>query len=112
MSSTTVARGNAHETFYIAPNITPASLTTSSVSSIQTFPIAGLQTTDIVSFQQYQGNQTSNIAITNVDVATAGVLTVQFQNISGAATAIQPAAGVYQFQVVRVEGYPQATNGA
>jgi len=112
MPSTTLARGNAHETFYIAPSITPATLTTSSTQSLQTFPISGLQTTDIVSFQQYQGNQTSNIIISNVDVATANVLTVQFQNTSGSASAIQPASGVYQFQVVRIDGFPQATNAA
>jgi len=112
MSSTTIARGNAHETFYIAPSLTPAALTTSSTQSLQTFPIAGLQTTDVVSFQQYQGNQTSNIVISNVDCATAGVMTVQFQNTSGGATAITPASGTYQFQIVRIEGSPQATNAA
>lgn len=112
MSSTTIARGNAHETFYIAPSLTPSALTTSSTQSLQTFPIAGLQTTDIVSFQQYQGNQTSNILISNADCATTGVLTIQFQNTSGSATAITPASGVYQFQIVRIEGSPQATNAA
>ena len=112
MPSTTIARGNAHETFYIAPNITPAALTTSATQSLQTFAIPGLQTTDIVSLQQYQGNQTSNVIVSNVDVATANVLTVQFQNTSCAATAITPAAGVYQFQVVRIEGAPQSTNAA
>jgi len=112
MSSTTIARGNILEQFVIAPNLTPAALTTSSVQSLQTFAIPGLLSTDIVTFLQYQGNQTSNIAITNCDVASANVLTVQFQNVSGAATAITPAAGVYDFKVHRVEGLPIAVNAA
>ena len=111
MSSTTVARGNAHETFYIGPTLTPAALTTASVSSLQTFAIPGLLATDLASLVQYQGNQTSNIAITNVDVASANNLTMQFQNISGAATAITPASGTYVFQIVRSEG-PLPTNAA
>ena len=112
MSSTTIARGNILEQFVIAPSLTPVILTTSSVQSLQTFPVPGLLSTDIVTFLQYQGNQTSNIAITNCDVASANVLTVQFQNVSGAATAITPAAGVYDFKVHRVEGLPIATNAA
>jgi len=50
--------------------------------------------------------------IANCDVATAGVLTIQFQNTSGAATAITPAAGVYDFKVHRIEGLPIAVNAA
>ena len=112
MSSTTIARGNILEQFVIAPTLTPSALTTTSVQSLQTFNIAGLQATDIVTFLQYQGNQTSNIAITNCDVATPNVLTVQFQNVSGGATAITPASGVYDFKVHRVEGTPVAVNAA
>jgi len=112
MSSTTIARGNILEQFIIAPSITPSTLTTSSTQSLQTFNIAGLQPSDIVTFLQYQGNQTSNIIIANCDVATAGVLTIQFQNTSGAATAITPAAGVYDFKVHRIEGLPIAVNAA
>jgi hypothetical protein len=112
MSSTTIARGNILEQFIIAPSITPSALTTSSTQSLQTFNVAGLQPSDIVTFLQYQGNQTSNIMISNCDVATAGVLTIQFQNTSGAATAITPAAGVYDFKVHRIEGLPIAVNAA
>ena len=112
MSSTTIARGNILEQFVIAPTITPAALTTSATQSLQTFAIPGLLSTDIVTFLQYQGNQTSNIIVSNCDVATANVLTVQFQNTSGAATAITPAAGVYDFKVHRVEGLPIAVNAA
>jgi hypothetical protein len=112
MSSTTISRGNILEQFVIAPTLTPVALTTSSTQSLQTFAIAGLQSSDIVTFLQYQGNQTSNIIISNCDVASAGVLTVQFQNTSGAATAITPASGVYDFKVHRVEGLPVATNAA
>ena len=112
MSSTTIARGNILEQFIIAPTLTPSALTTASTQSLQTFAIPGLQSSDIVTFLQYQGNQTSNIGITNCDVATANVLTVQFQNLSGAATAITPASGVYDFKVHRIEGLPVAVNAA
>ena len=50
MSSTTIARGNILEQFIIAPSLTPTALTTASVQSLQTFPIPGLLTTDIVTF--------------------------------------------------------------
>jgi hypothetical protein len=111
MSSTTVARGNAHETFYIGPTLTPTALTTSSVSSLQTFAIPGLLASDFAMLMQFNGNQTSNIAVTNVDVPSANNLIMQFQNISGSATAITPASGTYVFQVVRSEG-PLPTNAA
>ena len=48
MPSTTIARGNALSTFYIAPTLTPAAVLTLS-SAAQTFNIPGLLTTDIVS---------------------------------------------------------------
>jgi hypothetical protein len=112
MSSTTISRGNVLESFVIAPSITPAALTTTSVQSLQTFPVSGLQTTDIVSLLQYNGNQTSNIAVTNADVTAANTLQLQFQNVSGAASAITPAAGTYYIKVTRVEGSPIATNAA
>ena len=47
MSSTTITRGNALETFYIAPSITPASVA-SYTTAVQTFNIPGLLTTDII----------------------------------------------------------------
>jgi len=111
MSSTTVARGNAHETFYIGPTLSPTALTTSSVSSLQTFPIPGILSTDLASLVQFQGNQTSNIAVTNVDVTAANAIQMQFQNTSGSATAITPAAGTYVFQIIRSEG-PLPTTAA
>jgi len=112
MSSTTISRGNVQESFVIAPTLTPSAMTTGSVQSLQTFQIPGLKATDICSVLQYVGNQTSNVAITNVDATADNTLQIQFQNVSGAATAITPAAGVYYIKVDRVEGAPIATNAA
>ena len=112
MSSTTITRGNILEAFVIAPSITPAVLVTSSTQSLQTFPIPGLKASDIVYFMQYGGNQTKDIAITNCDITADNSLTVQFQNTSGGATAITPAAGTYYFKVVRPVGSPIASKAA
>jgi len=101
MSSTTVTRGNSHETFYIGPSLTPVSVA-SYTSAGQTFTIAGFQTSDIVSVVGLQGAQTAGIIIGECDVLTAGILTVQFANTT--AGAVTPAAGTYVFQVTRVEG--------
>jgi hypothetical protein len=106
MSSTTVTRGNSHETFYIGPSLTPVSVA-SYTSAGQTFTIAGFQTSDIVSVVGLQGAQTAGIIIGECDVLTAGILTVQFANTT--AGAVTPAAGTYVFQVTRVEG-PLPTN--
>ena len=90
MSSTTVTRGNSHETFYIGPSLTPVSVA-SYTSAGQTFTIAGFQTSDIVSVVGLQGAQTAGIIIGECDVLTAGILTVQFANTT--AGAVVPAAG-------------------
>jgi hypothetical protein len=101
MSSTTVTRGNSHETFYIAPSITPAQVA-ANTTAVQTFALPGLQTTDIIIAQGYVANQTTGIFIAESDCLTANVLTIQFGNCSG--TAATPASGVYEFQIVRAEG--------
>jgi len=101
MPSTTIARGNAISTFYIAPSLTPVSVLTY-VSPSQTFNVPGLQTTDIVTVVGYNGTQTSGIIVAEADCLTAGVLSVQFGNIT--AGTLTPAAGVYTIQVVRPEG--------
>jgi len=108
MSSTTVTRGNSHETFYIAPSITPAQVL-ASTTAVQTFPLPGLQTTDIIIAQGYIANQTAGIFIAESDCLTANVLTVQFGNCS--TSAATPAAGVYEFQIVRAEGPLPTTAG-
>jgi hypothetical protein len=112
MSSTTLARGNVQESFVMAPTLTPSAMTTGSVQSLQTFQIPGLKASDICSLLHFAGNQTSNVAITNIDATADNTLKIQFQNVSGAATAITPAAGVYYIRVDRVEGAPIATNAA
>ena len=106
MSSTTITRGNSHETFYITPSITPAAVA-ANTSAAQTFSIAGLQTTDIVLVQGYNGTQTAGIVIAEADCLTANVLSVQFGNVT--ALSATPAAGVYTIQVTRLEG-PAPTN--
>lgn len=103
MPSTTVARGNAISTFYVGPSITPAQVA-ANTTAVQTFNLPGLQTTDWIVSGGYIANQTTGIFIAEVDCLTSGVLTVQFGNVTG--TAATPAAGVYEFQIVRPENYP------
>jgi hypothetical protein len=101
MPSTTIARGNSHETFYIGPSITPASVA-ANTTAVQTFALPGLQTTDIIVAQGYIANQTTGIFIAECDCLTANVLTIQFGNVT--ASPATPAYGVYEFQIVRSEG--------
>ena len=109
MSSTTVTRGNSHETFYIAPSLTPSSVATVTTAS-QNFTIPGLLTTDIVQVIGYNGTQTAGIIIAEADCLTNNVLSIQFGNVT--AGSLTPAAGVYSIQVVRLEGNPAPTNAA
>jgi len=106
MSSTTITRGNSHETFYMQINITPTQVTNATTSN-QTFNVPGLLTTDILVSQGYIANQTSGIFIAECDCLTNGVLTIQFGNFS--ASPATPQAGIYEIQVVRLEG-PAPTN--
>ena len=101
MSSTTITRGNSHETFYIQPSLTPVAVAANTTAS-QTFAIPGLQTTDQVLVFGVAGPQTTGIVIAESDCLTAGVLSVQFANVT--ASPATPAAGVYTIQVVRLEG--------
>jgi len=101
MSSTTITRGNSHETFYITPSITPAAVA-AQTSASQTFSVAGLQTTDLVLVQGYNGTQTAGIVIAESDCLTAGVLSVQFANVTTASAT--PASGAYAIQITRLEG--------
>ena len=108
MSSTTITRGNSHETFYIAPSITPAAVA-AQTSAAQTFSVAGLQTTDFVLVQGYNGSQTAGIVIAEADCLTAGVLSIQFANVTTASAT--PASGAYAVQITRLEG-PAPTTAA
>ena len=103
MSSTTIARGNAHETFYIGPSLTPAAVA-ANTTAVQTFALPGLQTNDIIVAQGYIANQTTGIFIAECDCLAANVLTIQFGNLT--ASSATPAAGIYEFQIVRAEGLP------
>ena len=103
MPSTTLARGNSITTFYVGPSITPAAVA-ANTTAIQTFPLPGLLTTDIIVAQGYIANQTTGIFIVECDCLTAGILTIQFGNVT--AGSVTPAAGVYEFQIVRSENYP------
>ena len=106
MSSTTVTRGNSHETFYITPSITPAAVA-ANTSAAQTFSVGGLQTTDFVTVIGYQGTQTAGIIVAEADCLTANVLSVQFGNCATASAT--PASGLYAIQVTRLEGPAPST---
>ena len=101
MSSTTITRGNSHETFYVAPSLTPAAVG-ANTTAVQTFSLPGLQTTDIVLVVGFNGNQTAGIWAVEADCFANNVLTIQFGNNTGSSAT--PAAGVYTIQVVRLEG--------
>jgi hypothetical protein len=101
MSSTTVTRGNSHETFYIGPSLTPAAVA-AYTSAVQTFTIPGLQTTDIVLVIGATSAQTAGILPGEADCYTANVLSLQFLNATAASAT--PAAGTYVIQIVRAEG--------
>ena len=70
MSSTTITRGNSHETFYIAPTLTPSAVSAQTTSN-QTFSVPGLQTTDIIVPQGYIANQTSGVFIVRSEEHTS-----------------------------------------
>ena len=106
MSSTTVTRGNSHETFYITPSITPAAVA-ANTSAAQTFSVGGLQTTDFVTVIGYQGTQTAGIIVAEADCLTANVLSVQFGNCATASAT--PASGLYAVQITRLEGPAPST---
>lgn len=106
MSSTTVTRGNSHETFYIQPSLTPVAVA-GAVTATQTFALPGLQTTDIIKVFGYNGSQTLGVLIGEADCFTANVLSVQFGNVT--AGSLTPAAGTYTIQITRLEGPAPAT---
>lgn len=101
MSSTTITRGNSHETFYIQPSLTPVAVA-ANITAAQTFALPGLQTTDIVTVVGYNGTQTNGVIIAESDCLNANVLSVQFGNVT--AGSLTPASGVYTIQVTRLEG--------
>ena len=108
MSSTTVTRGNSHETFYIGPTLAPAAVA-AYTSAVQTFSIPGLLTTDLVIVIGAIGVQTVGILPGEADCYTNGVLSIQFLNVTAASAT--PAQGAYAIQVTRVEG-PLPTTAA
>jgi hypothetical protein len=106
MSSTTITRGNSHETFYVQASLTPVSVAANTTAA-QTFSLPGLQTTDIVQVIGLNGSQIAGIVVSEADCLTAGVLTIQFGNLTS--SGVVPTAGVYTIQVVRLEGPAPAT---
>jgi hypothetical protein len=108
MSSTTVTRGNSHETFYIGPSLAPAAVA-AYTSAVQTFSIPGLLTSDLVMVIGAIGVQTAGILAGEADCYTNGVLSIQFLNVTAASAT--PAQGAYAIQVTRVEG-PLPTTAA
>jgi hypothetical protein len=108
MSSTTVTRGNSHETFYIGPSLAPAAVA-AYTSAVQTFSVPGLLTTDLVIVIGAVGVQTAGILPGEADCYTNGVLSIQFLNVTNASAT--PAQGTYAIQVIRAEG-PLPTTAA
>jgi hypothetical protein len=108
MSSTTVTRGNSHETFYIGPSLAPSAVA-AYTSAVQTFSVPGLLTTDFVMVIGAIGVQTAGILPGEADCYTNGVLSIQFLNVTAASAT--PAQGAYAIQVTRVEG-PMPTTAA
>jgi len=108
MSSTTVTRGNSHETFYIQPYLTPTSVTNGTTAA-QNFTVPGLLTTDLVNCWGLNGSQIAGIVAVEADVTAANTLTIQFGNLTGAP--VTPTAGYYTIEVVRLEG-PAPANAA
>ena len=106
MSSTTITRGNAHETFYISPSLSPTAVA-AYTSAVQTFSVPGLQTSDLVIVIGALGVQTVGIMPGEADCYTAGVLSIQFLNVTNASAT--PAQGAYAIQIVRIEGSMPAT---
>jgi hypothetical protein len=108
MSSTTVTRGNSHETFYIGPSLAPAAVA-AYTSAVQTFSVPGLLASDLVMVIGAIGVQTAGILPGEADCYTNGVLSIQFLNVTAASAT--PAQGAYAIQVTRVEG-PLPANAA
>ena len=105
MPSTTIARGNALSTFYISAPLVPTAVATSGAS--QTYSVPGLQTTDIIFVIGVIGSQTSGVTAAEADCFTAGILTIQWLNATGASAT--PATGNYAIQIMRPEGSLPAT---
>jgi len=108
MSSTTVTRGNSHETFYVQPSLTPVTVS-ANTTAIQSFQLPGLTTTDLVEIIGYNGTQTTGVVIGEADCLASNVLSIQFANLT--ASAQIPAIGTYSLQVVRLEGPAPTTAG-
>ena len=105
MPSTTLARGNALNTFYVSPSITPAQVA-ANITAAQTFTVAGLLTTDHVTVS-CAGAQTAGIFVADARVSADNTLSVQFGNCT--AEPLTPAAGSYIIDVIRFEGPLPAT---
>jgi len=105
MPSTTLARGNALQTFYVSPSITPAEVA-ANITAAQTFTVPGLLTTDHVTVSSVAA-QTAGIFVADARVSAANTLSVQFGNCT--AGALTPVAGSYILDVIRFEGPLPAT---
>ena len=109
MSSTTITRGNSHETFYIQPTLdnTSNSLAANTTTAVS-YTIPGILATDIVTVVGVVGIQTAGVVIAEADATAANTVQVQFGNLTSSAT-LKPASGAYIFQITRLEGPAPAT---
>ena len=86
MPSTTLARGNALQTFYIGPSLTPAAVATATTAA-----------------------QTAGVFIADARCSADNTLSIQFGNVT--AGSLTPTAGTYIVDVIRFEGPLPTTAG-
>lgn len=100
MPGSTLARGNIVTNAVMQIFMTPVAVANSSTVE-QNFTIPGLLSTDQVSAIAFQGAYTVNVAPVNFRVAANNVLTVAYQNTTGAP--VTPPSGNYLVEINRVE---------
>ena len=107
MPSTTITRGNALQTFYVGPSLTPAAVATATTAA-QTFTVPGLLSTDYV-MVSCQAAQTAGVFIADARCSADNTLSIQFGNVT--AGSLTPTAGIYIVDVIRFEGPLPTTAG-
>lgn len=106
MPSTTVSRGNILFETILGVQITPGAIAANADSTV-TVAVAGALVNDYVDVFP-PGAQTRNVVIIGCWITSAGVMAVQFNNVS--AVALTPVAGIYNVNLVRPENFPLPAN--
>jgi len=104
MPSTTIARGNALQTFYVGAVLANGSNTlTANTTTAVTYTVPGIQATDYILVQGVVGSQTAGVIIAEADATAANTIQIQYGNLTSNAS-LTPASGTYVIQVVRSDG--------